>query len=426
MADQEFLPHEIIMFEILIRLPVKSLLRFKSVCKQWRSSILDHEFIKLHGNRNFHQKVAFHYYVGDGICLPSVDLTVPDLEKSRVEKIAIPPCRYFPVEAPYGVTLLGSSNGLLCFTIEGADSCRLRNPPQLVLWNPSIREHKMIPEPPEGSLDRFNRFALGRPFFAFWYDLSDDDYKLLRLLFYPRCSGYGDGDGVHKIFMYSLKSNSWKRIEDVIPDNISKISEDNSVVVNGSVYWATNSSIYKPSRVIGQNKENSMNQVLSFNFAKEEFREVSMHPDVPLQSLVYLVALFDESCLGFLNGYYDQSGNYRVDLWRMITSSDTNSAANLWIKLLLSNNIGSPIGAIRTGVPVIISMKDGKFQIDKFSSGRSRDSPSLYCVTFNGPTSYQDQIQALKVPHVMCPIILRLYSDSLVSPNRVYGDHGSS
>jgi hypothetical protein len=42
------LSEEIIVEEILVRLPVKSLVRFKSVCKAWRATISDPIFIRAH------------------------------------------------------------------------------------------------------------------------------------------------------------------------------------------------------------------------------------------------------------------------------------------------------------------------------------------------------------------------------------------
>jgi hypothetical protein len=34
-----YLPHELVVSEILVRLPVKPLLRFRCVCKAWRDTI---------------------------------------------------------------------------------------------------------------------------------------------------------------------------------------------------------------------------------------------------------------------------------------------------------------------------------------------------------------------------------------------------
>jgi hypothetical protein len=42
------LPEELVLDEILIRLPVKSLLRFKCVSKAWRTAISDPSFIRTH------------------------------------------------------------------------------------------------------------------------------------------------------------------------------------------------------------------------------------------------------------------------------------------------------------------------------------------------------------------------------------------
>ncbi|KAL2895464.1 hypothetical protein RDABS01_011373 [Bienertia sinuspersici] len=43
-----FVPEDIIFYEILPRLPVKTLIRFKSVSKSWRSYIHSSEFKKIH------------------------------------------------------------------------------------------------------------------------------------------------------------------------------------------------------------------------------------------------------------------------------------------------------------------------------------------------------------------------------------------
>ena len=52
-----YLPHELIVSEILVRLPVKSLLRFRCACKAWRDTISgDTSFSQAHVRQHQRQK----------------------------------------------------------------------------------------------------------------------------------------------------------------------------------------------------------------------------------------------------------------------------------------------------------------------------------------------------------------------------------
>ncbi|KAL5720810.1 hypothetical protein ACHQM5_013443 [Ranunculus cassubicifolius] len=53
------IPHDLLIETILIRLPVKSLIRFKSVCKLWLSSIQDPYFIDLHYAYSYQHRRRF-------------------------------------------------------------------------------------------------------------------------------------------------------------------------------------------------------------------------------------------------------------------------------------------------------------------------------------------------------------------------------
>lgn len=52
--------HEIVV-DVLSRLPVKSLLRFKSVSKEWQSIITDPKFVSLHLNRSTQRPGAINH-----------------------------------------------------------------------------------------------------------------------------------------------------------------------------------------------------------------------------------------------------------------------------------------------------------------------------------------------------------------------------
>ena len=82
------LPEEV-MLEILLRLPVKSLLRFKSVCKHWLSLISDPNFAKLHFERSSTSHthrilytVAFQAW--------SLDFNAPFHDDSAVSRLKFP------------------------------------------------------------------------------------------------------------------------------------------------------------------------------------------------------------------------------------------------------------------------------------------------------------------------------------------------
>uniref|UniRef100_A0A1S4B203 F-box/kelch-repeat protein At3g06240-like n=1 Tax=Nicotiana tabacum TaxID=4097 RepID=A0A1S4B203_TOBAC len=120
MEESSFeIPIELIT-EILSRLPVKSLLRFRCVSKYWLSLISSPEFA----------------YTHLGIAANS-----------------------YPVKKPRGyVRIVGSVNGLVCLVIEEK---------YFLLWNPSIRKFKKLPDPRGGDYIMY----------GFGYDEFHDDYK---------------------------------------------------------------------------------------------------------------------------------------------------------------------------------------------------------------------------------------------------------
>ncbi|KAM1138708.1 hypothetical protein PS2_036308 [Malus domestica] len=65
--------------------------------------------------------------------------------------------------------------------------------------------------PPHG-FDQPTDLTLGRPCYGFGYDFANDDYKFVKIV------EFLDGDGVitgAQVKVYSLKSNSWKRIQNM-------------------------------------------------------------------------------------------------------------------------------------------------------------------------------------------------------------------
>ena len=80
------IPYDIAV-EVLSRLPVKSLLRFKSACKQWFSLISDPKFAVLqykHSAKNSPLKIlTSNYYISPYSTLRSLDCSTKSLDDPR-------------------------------------------------------------------------------------------------------------------------------------------------------------------------------------------------------------------------------------------------------------------------------------------------------------------------------------------------------
>ncbi|KAF5200316.1 F-box protein cpr1 [Thalictrum thalictroides] len=141
----------------------------------------------------------------------------------------------------------------------------------LYLWNPSTKQYKKLPttlfEIPE---DRRNRSC--NIFFGLGYDLSTDDYKVVRILYdYFQCPIEEEGEFISRltenspfrweseVHVYSMRRDTCKRIQDtpyLLMD--LKLFEfiDHGIHANGVIHWFSSPSI------------------VSFNVTSEKFNEV--------------------------------------------------------------------------------------------------------------------------------------------------------
>ncbi|CAI9762492.1 unnamed protein product [Fraxinus pennsylvanica] len=190
---------EDLLLDVLSRLPVISLLRFRCVSKSWKITIDSSYFIKLHLNKSIKDVNSHKIFaigrdpstVNDVIfCTLNFDF---GFEFEGVQRIKSPIDNF--TEA---VSFIGSCRFLIC--LKYTDK-------KIVLWNPSIREHKILPYTDveiEDSRDR--KYTRHRFSYGFGYDDLMDDHKVVRLVF-----DYQNGD--YDVEVYSLKLNAWKKIE---------------------------------------------------------------------------------------------------------------------------------------------------------------------------------------------------------------------
>ncbi|OIT27853.1 PREDICTED: F-box/kelch-repeat protein At3g23880-like [Nicotiana attenuata] len=217
------LPTELIT-EILSRLPVKTLVRFRSVSKSWLALVSSPEFVKTHLSVSANNKDYTHHRLvltagGNIFSSREIDYFLRDCSLSSLRNDSVTEAfrLNYPMNKPHkSVTVVGSVNGLICLAIDDID---------LFLWNPSVRRYKNLPHP-RPTVYHFGWFKYG-----FGYDESNDDYKIVGIF------RNHDNERLHhvEIKIYSLKSNSWRSKSD-IPDEMRFF--ETGKFVNGKLHWA--------------------------------------------------------------------------------------------------------------------------------------------------------------------------------------------
>ncbi|XP_062088509.1 F-box protein CPR1-like [Humulus lupulus] len=279
-------PPEIIT-DILIRLPVKDLLRYRCVSKPWCSLIDSHDFIKRHLS---HSKET---YSNTGLVLNWSELYWVDLDtlNSAVEL-------NHPIDFGGGTEVLGSCNGLLALFNSYDD---------VALWNPFTKRYRNLPiteiEFPSDGL------CVGQyMIYGFGHDPINDDYKLIRLIQF-----YGDDDDSFdsEVKVYSLKAKTWKRIKD-FPYYL-RYNRSYGVHVGNALHWVVSRKpISDVSKLIG-----------AFDIVSEEYHVVPQPDYVDDDFCMTLNVLGGCLCL-ICNYTSNQSNDFsreskvdRVDIWVM-------------------------------------------------------------------------------------------------------------
>ena len=134
LQKKDHLPHDVVL-NILVRLPVKSVLRFRCVSKTWDSSITTPSFISTHLNLNLNNNNNNNSL--DCLITPTISLgfpfiiTIPSLiggydhAFNRISKYSA-----FP-----RIHLASSCNGLVClYRFTKAST----NANSIYLWNPAL------------------------------------------------------------------------------------------------------------------------------------------------------------------------------------------------------------------------------------------------------------------------------------------------
>ncbi|XP_074283800.1 F-box protein CPR1-like [Silene latifolia] len=221
--QQSYLFDDLIIQEILTRLPIKSILRFKSVSKQWYSTLSSSDFANAHLLKS---PLAYPSAPVDTLFIKSGknyylfsyndDQISGNFEDNLVKLDVDRGFEKFDVE------LTGSCNGLVCLTPSSGK--------YFFLWNPATRKmHKYEPDVYVKRIDA--ETTIRHVICGFWYASSVDDYKFVRLL--KRSFGTDDTNCIDHIF--SLRENKWTRFDFDCGNDF--LVTQNAMLTNERLYW---------------------------------------------------------------------------------------------------------------------------------------------------------------------------------------------
>lgn len=308
MANNEDFSEDLLI-EVLSRLPVKSLMRYKFVCRFWYALIKSPTFISRHiiNYSNDNTRLVVEYVNANVDGPPYIlyhDQTLLDLS-----------CEKFEAPNSSCLELLGSYHGLFCVH----DKTRNR----MFLWNLATRELRALP--------KCKRVITRRRIFAyhckvgFELDSSTNDYKIA---FIRNLNDSYEYSVSTLVTLYTLSTDSWTYLKAVELSDYTRLEGTSAnTYLNKVCYWLA--WRYDGNQVI-----------LSFHMRNEAFKEMR-RPRIP-KLTDSILAVYEES-LHLLD--FDISDGC-FDIWVLKEGS--------WTKKLTT----SPISGVCT---VLEYWKDGSF-----------------------------------------------------------------
>nr|CAD1845111.1 unnamed protein product [Ananas comosus var. bracteatus] len=233
-----------VLTQILLRLPARSVRRFRCVSKLFFSLTSDPSFVYSHALRNTNPLLLIQaqplYDLTD-----SIVLYLFDAFSHGVDEIALSPTKTksFPGNENPNLKLLASCNGFLCFRESAPNS-------NYYVTNPITKDWVFVPKSDNSEMGSLCGFYLHYP---------AGDYRLLLTI-----AGLG-----FEVCTVAIDSDSWRRIG--WPDyNVPSCSIACPVLLHGCLHWM--GSKYDAFT------SSTTNGIVAFDTQLEEFRQIS-HPN---------------------------------------------------------------------------------------------------------------------------------------------------
>ncbi|KAL4587883.1 hypothetical protein LXL04_000759 [Taraxacum kok-saghyz] len=308
MSDYEIPFH--IQENIMKRLPVKSLVQFRSVSKSWKSLIDSSEFIASHSlRRRTHPQHMLVTYVSQGdkyyICFLDDD-TYP-------QQRFVPT---FPL-SPEHIFHIGSSHGLfgLYYSLDHNFTTK-----SVILWNPFIRKSIVVPVP-------------NKSYVGFGVCPVTSDPKIVSVTQSwdePRTE-----TSYHcEVMVYTLSSGKWKTVSDNLPTKPLEVSRS-TIVTNRFIYWRADS---------WTGNSWSDNMMISFDATNEKFEMIELPDSLAHHDPKYMYVSMVRDSLAIIQSTRE---NIKT-VWMM-----EHGVERMFTKLFIIETPHVIAGFRKSGVPIL-------------------------------------------------------------------------
>lgn len=294
----DVIPNELVI-QILFKVPAKSIVQFKCVCKSWCSVIDSPSFIDQHMIKSAPYILvnSLHHCTNESY-ETNYRFATRMLSYNTLKAVST---RWFSPAAPYprrdnnlelaNFLIMGCCNGLvLIVDCEGVDVDHdfdfhvvdeeeedyyygndndNANHVNYILWNFATGERKVLPTCLSRSRRDYKRDVLFETV-GFGFDAQSKDYKVLVMhKLINRFNNYPPASVVVEV--YSLGTDSWKAATCLSDTTtVTNLKDNNGVFCNGMYSWMVNVGIFFELRA----------EIISFDMSKEEIARTHLPNDI--------------------------------------------------------------------------------------------------------------------------------------------------
>ncbi|KAH0696858.1 hypothetical protein KY290_014277 [Solanum tuberosum] len=289
---------------ILSHLPVKTLLRFRCVCKPWRNLISKPNFIDTHLHRSSSLQPTNSPILIHTRHVKSTDhvLSLFDSPESSVTELDNPFPFFF-----HEMAVVGSCNGIVCL-------CKPPWGDVITLWNPMMRKCMAVQLSKKKPLMGVHSgVSIGLA-----YDSQENDFIILSLLCFRVGSRVPD-----EVEMCSTKSFCWKQVKNEVGFRV--LGPCCNVIIKGVPYWTA----------LVEDEYGLREVLVYFDVSRKVFEKLPM-PGITVGTQWQLVDL--EDSVGML--IWAKTDKYNVDVWVMDDEDGWSKKCNVGLVFGFDRIIG--------------------------------------------------------------------------------------